>query len=279
MRRARRAIEAPVARIEHGRGRRVEDRLVTKMRTRSTCLDILRELASRLMAAGRTGNLSRVMARLRTLSSLLAALLLVAGPASAHDYWLEFQPLAPAVDDEFALSLWVGEDFVAEAQREMLKARTVSFCHVTGAADEDLLPGAREGATPLVQLRLEQSGGHLFGVERDAKRIELRALKFNRYLKHEGLTQAFAERKRAGERFRRARERYSRYLKAFAQVGDTADGVSMRPLGHPIELLPERDLAGLRAGDKLPVRLVFEGKPLAGAKIEAFVKAAENGPS
>lgn len=229
------------------------------------------------MEAVRTGTVARVFSRLGTLS--LAVLALVAAPASAHDYWLEFQPLAPSVNDEIALSLWVGEDFIAEAQREMLKARTVTFRHVAAAGDDDLLPGTHEGARPLVQLQLQQPGGHLFGLQRDARHIRLRALKFNRYLRHEGLTQAFAERKRAGERLRRARERYSRYLKAFVQVDDTADGVSTTPLGHTIELLPERDLAQIRPGDKLSVRLVFEGKPLAGAKIEAFVKSGHDAPA
>lgn len=159
----------------------------------------------------------------------------------------------------------------------MLPARTPAFRHVTATTDEDLLPRTREGTKPLVNLPLQQPGRHVFGLERDAKRIELRALKFNRYLKHEGLTQVLAERKQACERLRRGRERYSRYLKAFMQVGDAADGVSMRSLGHRVELLPDSDLAALRAGDRLSVRLVFEGKPVAGAKIEAFVKDAHDG--
>lgn len=209
------------------------------------------------------------------LATLFAVLLaLSAAPTWAHDYWLEFQPLTPAAGEALALSLWVGEDFVAEAEKAMQQARTVALRHLSSMADEDLLPGTREGSTPLVQIRLEQPGGHLFALERDSSHIELRALKFNRYLKHEGLTAVFAERVRAGERLRRARERYNRYLKAFVQVGDAADGVSTRTLGHKIELVPERDLAALRPGDKLGVQLRFEGKPLPGAKIEVFQRRA-----
>ena len=57
------------------------------------------------------------------------------GPARAHDYWMEFQPLAPGSDGELALSLWVGEDFTAEAEKEMQRARTVAFRRVTSDAD------------------------------------------------------------------------------------------------------------------------------------------------
>lgn len=220
------------------------------------------------------------MASLRTPSrwptrwALALVLALSAAPARAHDYWLEFQPLSPTTGAELALSLWVGEDFVAEAEKAMQQARTVALRHLSSTADEDLLPGTREGATPLVQVRLTEPGGHVFGLERDPSHIQLRALKFNRYLKHEGLSAAFAERKQAGERLRRARERYHRYLKAFVQVGDKADGISTKILGHQIELVPERDLATLRPGDTLGVQLRFEGKPLPGAKIEAFHRSA-----
>ena len=217
---------------------------------------------------------SSIVLRARACWALTLLLALSAAPSWAHDYWLEFQPLAPDTGDELALSLWVGEDFVAEAEKAMQQARTVALRHISGTTDEDLLPGTREGAAPIVQIRLAQPGGHLFVLERDPSHIRLRALKFNRYLEHEGLTAALAERKQAGERLRRARERYNRYLKAFVQVGDAVDGVSTRVLGHTIELVPERDLATLRPGDRLGVQLRFEGKPLPGAKIEAFNRNA-----
>lgn len=217
---------------------------------------------------------SPIVLRARACWALTLLLALSAAPSQAHDYWLEFQPLTPGAGDELALSLWVGEDFVAEAEKAMQRARTVALRHITRAADEDLLPETREGGTPIVQLRLDQPGGHLVALERDPSHIQLRARKFNRYLKHEGLTAALAERKRAGERLRRARERYQRYLKAFVQVGDAVDGVSTRTVGHKIELVPERDLAALRPGDRLGVQLRFESKPLPGAKIEAFNRDA-----
>jgi uncharacterized GH25 family protein len=214
------------------------------------------------------------MPRLRTL--LYAALLLVAPDARAHDYWLEFQPLHPPADAELALTLWVGEDFAAEAEKPMQRHRTAALRHVTRAGDEDLLPRAVDGAAPLARVRLA-AGGHLFSLERNLARIDMRALKFNRYLRHEGLRAALAERKRSGERLRRARERYTRHLKAFVQVGDAADGVSTRVLGQRLELVPDRELAGLRPGERFGVVLRFEGAPLAGAQVEAFVRPPGGG--
>lgn len=209
------------------------------------------------------------------LIAAVAAMFASPQPARAHDYWLEFAPLRPAVGAELALSLWVGEDFVAEEEKPMQRARMVALRHITRDGDVDLLPGAREGATPLQRVKLRAAGGHLLAVERDPSHITLRALKFNKYLKHEGLLAALAERRRAGERLRRASERYTRYLKAFVQVGDEADGVSTRVVGHRIELVPERDLAALAVGERLAMAVRFEGKALPGVQVEAFVRGGD----
>jgi uncharacterized GH25 family protein len=211
-------------------------------------------------------------------AGLLGLLLLVGAPARAHDYWLEFSPRAPRQGDLLSLSLWVGEDFAAHEQKAMEIERTLSLRHLSGAGDEDLRPLAREGAAPIVKLPLREPGGHLLALERTPAHISMRALKFNRYLKHEGLRAAFAERKRSGERYQRARERYTRYLKAFVQVGAAADGVSTRVLGHRIELVPERDVAAARVGERLALQVRFEGEPLAGVMVEAFVRDAAGEP-
>ncbi|MDC0717906.1 DUF4198 domain-containing protein [Nannocystis bainbridge] len=212
------------------------------------------------------------MPSVRALALGLLAALCLAAPARAHDYWLEFSPLTPVPGHALALSLWVGEDFTAEAQKAMERRRLVSLRQVTALGELDLLAQARDGATPFLDLRLGGEGGYLFGLERDASRIELKPLKFNRYLRHEGFAAAFTARKRAGERWRPGRERYTRYLKSFVRVGDPIDGVSTRVLGHRLELVPERDLAGLRPGDRLGVQLRFDGAPLAGARVEAFAR-------
>lgn len=208
----------------------------------------------------------------RSLLVALAVILLApVAPAQAHDYWLEFDPLHASPGGMVGLSLHVGEDFVAEQNKAMQRDRTVSFRHLSSAGEIDLLAGAVDGAKPLVRVPAEP-GGHIFGVERNLAHIEMRALKFNRYLKHEGLVAALDARKQARERLRRGRERYTRHLKAFVQVGDTTDGVSTRVLGHRIELVPGRDLATLRAGERFTMTVLFEGAPLAGAMVEAFVR-------
>jgi Domain of unknown function (DUF4198) len=209
--------------------------------------------------------------------ALAFALALTATTARAEDYWLEFQPLQPEAGSELAVSLWLGKDFVPEAQQAMQQARTVALRHISRVGDVDLLPRTREGVLPLLRLRLASPGGHLLSLERDAARVQLRARTFNRYLEDEGLLAALEHRKRAGELWHRGNERYTRYVKAFVQVGDVADGVSTQVVGQRLELVPDRDLAGLKAGERIGMRVLFEGRPLANAQVEAFVRGGSGG--
>ncbi len=215
---------------------------------------------------------------MRLAAPLALTLSLLATPAAAHDYWLEFRPLAPEVGGELALSMWVGEDFAAQEQKGMQLDRTMSLRHITRDIDVDLRSATREGAAPIARVALREAGGHLLAIERAPARISLRAIKFNRYLRHEGLRAAWEERKQAGERLQRGRERYTRYLKAFVQVGEASDGQSTRVLGHRIELVPARDLATVKRGERLAVVVRFDGKPQPGVLVEAFVRDEKGKP-
>ncbi len=209
----------------------------------------------------------------RWILACTVALVAITSPfqsARADDYWLEFQPLQPSAHSELALSLWLGRNFIPEAEQSIEQARTVALRHITRVADTDLLPRTRDGVLP--RLRLGEPGGHLLSLERDTSRVQLRARTFNRYLENEGLLAVLAERRRSGELWQRANERYTRYLKAFVQVGEVADGVSTRVVGQRLELVPERDLAGLKAGERLGMTVLFEGRPLANAQVEAFTR-------
>ena len=42
-----------------------------------------------------------------------------------------------------------------------------------------------------------------------------------------------------------------------------------KPLGQPLELIPLSDPAALKTGDRLKIRVLLDGKPLAGAKVAA----------
>jgi hypothetical protein len=208
--------------------------------------------------------------------ALLAVCLLRAGSVGAHDYWLLPDPLRVAPGGRVALSLWVGDDFVPDEARGWQPERTPRFVHLTARSTADLRALATADARPLVALPLAVSGGHLFAMERNVARIELPAERFERYLRDEGLGAVVEARRARGENAAPGRERYTRYLKAFAQVGGRRDDVSTRALGQTLELIPADDLARVRPGQALRVAVHFRGAPLGGVLVEALSRVGDD---
>jgi hypothetical protein len=101
--------------------------------------------------------------------------------------------------------------------------------------------------------------------------LSLDADRFEEYLRDEGLEWVIAERARRGESGRPSRELFSRAAKALVQVGGSGTSAGCdRPLGLALELVPEKNPYALRRGEDLPVRLLWRGKPLAGALVSAL---------
>jgi uncharacterized GH25 family protein len=102
--------------------------------------------------------------------------------------------------------------------------------------------------------------------------IRLDAKDFNSYIEGEGFKSVVASRQQNGKTNAEGREIYSRSAKAL--IGKTGD-LAARPLGHVLEIVPEKDPASLAAGEPFPVQVLFRGKPLAGVRVGAAYAGAE----
>ncbi len=197
--------------------------------------------------------------------------LLLTIPAFAHDYWLKPESFFVPVGGSVPVRLYVGDEYKIEEERPLQKERTVSFqMFSANRAPLDLIPQAQDTQSPVARLNFKSAGNHLIAMERKAATIKLEAAKFNAYLAEEGLDAIIAWRAQAGESGQEGRERYRRYLKALLQVGEARDDTYKRMLGQRLEIIPQANPYGLKPGDTLRVRVFFEGKPLAGAKVFAY---------
>jgi uncharacterized GH25 family protein len=202
-------------------------------------------------------------------TTALVLFLLLATPAVAHDYWLLPETFFPGRDATISLHLHVGEHLVSEVERPFQAKPTVRFEQRHGKEVIDLAARGTDGKKPVARLSFAREGTHLVLLERAAQLITLDAAKFNKYLEEEGLQEALDERKRKGEEKSPGRERYSRYLKSLLQVGKPLDDEVTRPVGHKLEIVPLENPYSLRPGDTLTVRVLFEDKPLAKARLAA----------
>ena len=199
--------------------------------------------------------------------ALAAVALLFSTPAVAHDFWIAPEHYRDAASDAAIRAAFrIGsaakpEDWNTRAEK-IVALRSFG---PEGVADQqaEIVPGQPGSA----MLRLRGKGSHVVSLESTPSEIELSATEFNDYLDHEGLTAIREWRAKSGQSDKPGRELYARRAKAIVQLGARPSDTVSRPLGLSLEIVPERNPLMLKAGEALPLRLYFRGKPLAGATL------------
>jgi uncharacterized GH25 family protein len=208
---------------------------------------------------------------MRFIHRLGAALLLgiLASPALlAHNFWIEPSTFTPAPGQRVAVRLRVGQELQGDpVPRDPSLMKRFVTVGPNGA--ETPVPGV-PNTEPAGFTALQVPGLHTVVYESGRSAVELDATKFETYLKEEGLEAISARRARQGKTAAPAREVFSRSAKALVAVGDGSGPGFDRVLGLRLELVAEKNPYALSGGGELPVRLLYEGKPLAGALVMAL---------
>jgi uncharacterized GH25 family protein len=201
---------------------------------------------------------------------LLGALLTAtAVGAQAHDFWIEPESFRPAPNARVPVRLFVGQHFKGESVPYLLELFE-RYTLVTARNEKSIQ--ATLGDDPAGSIVLSEPGlstivyrGTTASVRFDTEQ------EFNAYLKMEGLEHIV---QRHGTGKPPIREHYSRSAKALLALGKPDPAKTDRRLGLPLELIAEKNPYATGAARDLPVRLLYQGKPLAEATVIAFNKAA-----
>ena len=97
---------------------------------------------------------------------------------------------------------------------------------------------------------------------------------FNDYLEHDGVLDMLEWRKENNVLDQDAVEKYSKHVKTIFQVGKQLTDDYKTELGYPIEFVLLENPSNLHAGHDLPVKLLFNQKPLANQLVYAGHKSA-----
>jgi len=118
-------------------------------------------------------------------------------------------------------------------------------------------------STSLLTLELGDAGTYVAGASTRPRELALTAEQFNAYLAEDGLPEALEARRAANELGKGARERYSKYVKAVFQVGQSRTGGFAGALGYAAEIVPLENPYALARGLPLRVRCLEDGRPVA----------------
>jgi uncharacterized GH25 family protein len=194
--------------------------------------------------------------------------LVFSGPALfAHDFWIEPSSFHPAAGAELSVSLRVGEHFRGDpVPRD--EQRIVRFVLASAAGETPI--GGLPATDPAGLVRVSSPGFAVMAYRSNRSPILLEATKFEKYLVDEGLDRVLEARAARGERGAPGKEVYSRCAKSLVAVGATGQAGFDRVLGLTLELVADASPLKARPGGKMPFRILYEGKPLAGALVKAI---------
>ena len=180
------------------------------------------------------------------------ALLLLALPVSspAHLLWLVPEPAVSAAGQPVQVEIGFGHKF---PQDEELKAERLQFFKVLG-------PDGKEVALKSVS----------------NSRYEFMPTQTGTYLVLAQMRPGFVSRTPEGMKMASKKEaptaancfRFDFAAKTLVTIGPTAPGFD-RPGPASVEIVPLKSPAALKAGEELPVRVLFQGQPLANAELKA----------
>ena len=190
--------------------------------------------------------------------------------ASAHEFWLVAQPVAPAVKSPTMVTLHIGEYFEG-SQIGLAASHAAAVRLHSRMGVEDLgkqVPAT--GMQPGIKLTFERPGTHLLTYESHPSQIVLSADKFHAYLHDEGLDAIIVRREADGTATKPGRERFRRSAKLLLRVGDKSDDTYALRTQQRIEITPTTDPLSAVPGDPLRFKVRFDGKPLVGVLLKAW---------
>lgn len=203
---------------------------------------------------------------MRRVAGVAIVAALAAGGAAAHDLWLQPGAFRVTAGTEVPVAVLVGDG--PDRQRSQIPGRRVVRFGVVGpdGTERDLKGAFQAGQDAPV--RLSAAGAHVVVLATDnGARNVLPGDRFEAYLHEEGLTPAIVA--RAGRRGADGSEAYGRRAKALVQVGAGGpQDAAARALGLTLEIVPQVSPYATPRPTALPVQVLYEGRPLAGARVK-----------
>jgi uncharacterized GH25 family protein len=201
--------------------------------------------------------------RPRAAAVLLLVLLVPVAAARAHDFYLIPGDSSPRPGATFDLAMHVSDVFPGQPTAWRTKSTREFFLRDT-AGRLDLKADEVAGEPPKARVKLRSAGTAVIALVTDPSYIEIPADHFAEYLRHEGHEEIVRAREEAGAAGSPGLERYTRYVKTLVHGRGRSTDTALATLGLKIEIVPETQPATLRPGGRLPLRVLYEGKPYAG---------------
>jgi uncharacterized protein DUF4198 len=204
----------------------------------------------------------------KILISFIALIALIV--LSSHDLFIKLESFYLKPETETLIYLYNGTFGKSEhvlARNRMIDVSLINPGEQIVHPDKSLW--FEENKRTILKIKTGKEGTGVFGVSTLPRVNEFSAQSFINNLTHEGLTKVLEERKKSGDDSKSAKKKYSKHVKAIFQVGNKLSDDFKTVLGYPTEFIPMTNPYSLMIGDELSMKLLIDGKPMAGEMVYA----------
>jgi len=197
---------------------------------------------------------------------LIAALIVLASPLTAHEFWIEPERFDIAVGDPVVADIHVGTELKG-ATYSYNPRNFTRFEIVTDAGSQSV--EGRAGDRPALNMVPEGAGlATVVHVTRDYSLTYREWEKFVAFCEHKDFEWALDRHLERGLAQDRVLERYSRYAKSLVALGDGTG--ADREVGLLTEIVALRNPYTDDLSDGVPVKVLYDGEPRAETQVELF---------
>jgi uncharacterized GH25 family protein len=187
----------------------------------------------------------------------------------AHEFWLMPTNFFPKIGEVVRMDVRIGENFEGERwgggmrRIEQLKIRTTDKWL-------DVPVQQTDSAVQPPLINIEKEGTHVLTLATNSSFIELEPVKFEEYLKEDGLINALDYRKSNGETQKNGRELYRRCAKTLLQVGAIKTDVATQATDLILDIKPAINPYTLSSKQALSCRFRYEDAPMVNALVRCW---------
>ena len=180
-----------------------------------------------------------------------------------HNFWVVGGARSKKV---LRIEAHVGHHF-PHSESAIPPERIADFRLLSASGETVLDQGKIEGTALVAEAAHVSNGTQMTVLSLHPRAITLEEKTFTKYIQEEDALVSVTPHFLPGVTTTAQHEIYSKYAKAILTTGD--DDVACRVVGQKMEIVPELNPATLRPGARLPIRVLLDGKPVAGARVSS----------
>lgn len=197
---------------------------------------------------------------------LATAALCLDATAYAHDTWVLPEKFRTAIGT-VRLGMTSGMEF-PRPETAVKPDRLARSGVRLGGSEHALQVGRAEGGALELTAPIPTEGVAVVWAQSLPRTLELKPDQVRHYLEEVGAMDTLG-RSWEARGTPPIKESYIKLAKAYIRVGTAEDPSWREPIGLDLELVPEVDPTQLRSGDRLALKVLWKGKPLAGLAVAA----------